>query len=108
MLENNFNQNEIMQRVAFFRNKRKMSASALSKSLGHERNYIYRLEKGEIKLDLPTLQEILDILQVSCSEFFYIYYLDYENDMKVIETVREFKPKERESLISFLSLVSRR
>ena len=56
MKENSFEQENIMQRVGFFRNKKNISASELSRSLGHRRNYIYRLEKCEIKLDLSTLQ----------------------------------------------------
>ena len=106
MKEISFEQENIMQRVGFFRNKKNISASELSRSLGHRRNYIYRLEKCEIKLDLSTLQEILEILNVSVSEFFSFNYASYEQDKKFIETFNKLNQNAKDSLFNFLNFIS--
>lgn len=107
MDENIFNQDNLMNRVGFFANKNKMSASDLSRKLGHSRNYIYRLQKGEIKLDFQILQDILEILQVSPSEFFNYDYVNYEKDKQLIETVKKLNIKEREILLTFINTITK-
>jgi len=66
----NLSKNEIINRIKYFRQQRKISAYKLGMELGHSKTYFYRIESGEIQLTLEMFLDILDILKVSTSEFF--------------------------------------
>lgn len=61
---------DIIERIGYFRNQRKISAYKLGIELGHSKTYFYRIESGEIQLTIDMFLEILDILQVTTTEFF--------------------------------------
>ena len=66
----NLSKSEIINRIKYFRQQRKISAYKLGMELGHSKTYFYRIESGEIQLTLEMFLDILDILKVSTSEFF--------------------------------------
>ena len=66
----NLSKKEIIERIGYFRNLKKISAYKLGLELGHSKTYFYRIESGEIQLTLDMLLEVLEILQVSTTEFF--------------------------------------
>ena len=99
------NQTQIMHRVAYFRNANNISASQLSKKLGHSRSYIYRLESCQIKLDLQILMNILELLQVSTSEFFFYDFMNYKENMRSLSTLNKLTPSEKSILLSFINSV---
>lgn len=66
----NLSKKEIIDRIGYFRNQRNMSAYKLGMELGHSKTYFYRVESGEIQLNIDSLLEILEVLQVSTTEFF--------------------------------------
>ncbi|MBR2376566.1 MAG: helix-turn-helix transcriptional regulator [Clostridia bacterium] len=66
----NLSKKEIIERIGYFRNLKKISAYKLGMELGHSKTYFYRIESGEIQLTLDILLDVLDILQVTTTEFF--------------------------------------
>lgn len=66
----NLSKKEIINRIGYFRNLKNMSAYKLGLKLGHSKTYFYRIESGEIQLTLDMFLEVLDILQVTTTEFF--------------------------------------
>ena len=66
----NFTYKEILDRIEYFRNKKKISAYKLGLELGHSKTYFYRVESGEIQLTIEKFLDILDVLEVTTSEFF--------------------------------------
>ena len=66
----NLSKKEIINRIGYFRDLRNISAYKLGILLGHSKTYFYRIESGEIQLTLDTFLEILEILQVTTTEFF--------------------------------------
>ncbi len=100
----NLSKKEIIERIGYFRNLRKISAYKLGLELGHSKTYFYRIESGEIQLTLDMLLEVLDILQVSTTEFFcpalktedlvvldLIDGLSKENKQTIIDLVKKLK-----------------
>ena len=69
-MNKNFTYEDVIVRCGYFMDKRNVSAYDLSLKLGHSQNYIYKIQSGRIKLTVNTLLEILEILEVSTSEFF--------------------------------------
>lgn len=100
----NLSKKEILDRIGYFRTKKNMSAYKLGMELGHSKTYFYRIESGEIQLTIDMLLDVLDILQVSTTEFFYpiikeedkelfkaISNLSAENKQTIIELVKKLK-----------------
>lgn len=81
MENTNLSKKEILDRIGYFRNLRKMSAYKLGKSLGHAKTYFYRIESGEIQLTIDMLLEVLDILQVTTAEFFCPMFKKEDQDL---------------------------
>ena len=100
----NLSKKEIIDRIGYFRNKRNISAYKLGIELGHSKTYFYRIESGEIQLTVDMLLEILDILQVTTTEFFspiikeedkllldMISNLSYENKQTIIDLIKKLR-----------------
>ncbi|MDE5616188.1 MAG: helix-turn-helix domain-containing protein [Clostridia bacterium] len=78
----NLNRREILDRIAYFRNKKNLSVYQLGKMLGHAKTYFYRIESGEINLTIETLLDTLDILGVATAEFFYPDFENFSTDIE--------------------------
>ena len=100
----NLSKKEIIDRIGYFRNLRKISAYKLGMQLGHSKTYFYRIESGEIQLTLDMLLEVLDILHVTTTEFFcptlkeddkvlldMIGNLSTENKQTIIDLIKKLK-----------------
>ena len=93
-----------MDRIAYFRNKKNISAYQLGKMLGHAQTYFYRIESGAINLTIETLLDTLDILGVSTSEFFYPELSNYHSDMEFLQKISALNEEERASVLTLLNL----
>lgn len=95
---------EVIKRIGYFRNLRNISAYKLGMELGHSKTYFYRIESGEIQLTLDTLLDVLDILQVTTTEFFcptlkeddkvlldLINNLSQENKQTILDLIKKLK-----------------
>ncbi len=100
----NLSKKEIIERIGYFRNLKNISAYKLGIELGHSKTYFYRIESGEIQLTVDVLLEVLDVLQVSTTEFFcptlkvddknlleMIGNLSQENKQTIIDLVKKLK-----------------
>ncbi len=100
----NLSKTEIINRIGYFRNKKKISAYDLGLSLGHSKNYFYRIESGAINLTIETLLETLEILDVSTSEFFYSKPEEFEEDYSILEKINSLSDKEKNSITTLLNI----
>ena len=104
MKNENLTKKEIVERIGYFRNLKNISQYKLSRDLGHAQNYFYRVESGEISITLDMFLEILDVLQVSTSEFFcptlksedktllnLINGLNTENKQMIFDLIKKLK-----------------
>ena len=93
----NLSKKEIIDRIGYFRNKRNISAYKLGIELGHSKTYFYRIESGEIQLTVDMLLEILDILQVSTTEFFCPTLK--EDDLNLLNLIDNLSPENKQTII---------
>ncbi|MBO5925344.1 MAG: helix-turn-helix transcriptional regulator [Clostridia bacterium] len=93
----NLTKQDILNRIGYFRNLRNISAYKLGLELGHSKTYFYRIESGEIQLTLDTLLEILDILQVSTTEFFSPILK--EEDVALFEAFNNLSPDSKQTIL---------
>lgn len=100
----NLSKKEIIDRIGYFRNLRNISAYKLGMELGHSKTYFYRIESGEIQLTLDKLLEVLEILNVTTTEFFcptlkeddkvllnMIGNLSTENKQIIVDLIKKLK-----------------
>ena len=103
-MKNNMTREEILNRVAYLKNKKGMSAFQLSRELGHARTYFYRLQTNKMVLNLETLLEMLEIVDVTTEEFFYGDIDNYEEDMKFLKAYKMLSEEERKSIQTILNM----
>ena len=96
----NLNKKEILNRISYYRTKRNISAYKLGLELGHSKTYFYRIESGEIQLTLDTLLEILDILQVTTTEFFCPIIDD--SDKKLLEEFNHLSTDSKQTILDLM------
>ena len=85
MKKENLSKEEILNRIGYFRNKKNITAYKLGMQLGHSKTYFYRIESGEIKLTMEMFIDVLEVLGVTTSEFFYPFI--NEDDEKLITKI---------------------
>ena len=101
MEHNNMSYRDILYRIGYFRNLKNMSAYSLSLALGKDQSYIYKVEKGLIKISLQNFLEILTILGVSTFEFFCP---DVYQDANNIKLFKELNDKEVDAVLTLLKI----
>ena len=96
----NLSKKEIIEKIGYFRNLRNISAYKLSLLLGHSKTYFYRIESGEIQLTLDVFLEVLEILNVSTSEFFCP---NIKNDnIDLIETISSLSADNKQTILDLI------
>ncbi len=98
----NLSRADILNRIAYFMNLQNISAYQMSLKLGHSRNYFYRVESGEIQLTVEVLLEVLEILNLTTSEFFYPEVDKYKSDMDNLKILNRLNEEEKKSLLTLL------
>ncbi len=96
----NLSKKEIINRIGYFRNLRNISAYKLGLELGHSKTYFYRVESGEIALTLDMLLDILDILQVTTTEFFCPSLKD--DDKILLEMINNLSPENKQTILDLV------
>ena len=96
----NLSKKEIIERIGYFRNQRNISAYKLGIELGHSKTYFYRIESGEIQLTIDMLLEVLDILQVTTTEFFCPTLK--EDDKVLLDMIDDLSPENKNTIIDLV------
>lgn len=96
----NLSKKEIIERIGYFRNQRNISAYKLGIELGHSKTYFYRIESGEIQLTIDMLLEVLDILQVTTTEFFCPTLK--EDDKVLLDMIDNLSPENKNTIIDLV------
>lgn len=96
----NLSKKEIIERIGYFRNLKKISAYKLGMELGHSKTYFYRIESGEIQLTLDILLDVLEILQVTTTEFFCPMLT--KEDKNVLETFNSLSSDSKQTILDLM------
>lgn len=93
---------EIIKRINYFRNRKNMSARALSDAIDKSENYINRLENVGINLPITVLLEIINALEISPEEFFSRNFRTYRNDNELYNLIKDMPEDKKQSLTNFI------
>ena len=83
------NNKELLYRLAYFRNKKNMSAYELSMKLGKYSSYINRVENDRVKISTETLFEIFEVLDITAFEFFCPSVYQNVQDIELLKSLNE-------------------
>ena len=89
-------------RIGYFRNRKNLSARELSLRLGKSPTYVNQIESGNFNISLPVLLDIIDVLEISCAEFFAENYTDYNRDKEIIELLNKLPTDRKKSFIDLM------
>ncbi len=95
MFNQKLSKKEILDRIGYFLNKKKMSAYSLSLTLGKSSNYIYRIQSGRTNIYLDILLDILEILDVSLFEFTYPDLENFSTDLKMLDLIKKLENQDK-------------
>jgi len=96
----NLSKKEIIERIGYFRSQRNISAYKLGIELGHSKTYFYRIESGEIQLTVDMLLEILDVLQVTTTEFFCPTLK--EDDKALLDMIGDLSQENKQTIMDLI------
>ncbi len=96
------NLNDLAFRIGYFRNRKNLSARELSLRLGKSPTYINQIESRNFNISLPVLLDIIDVLEISCAEFFADNYADYRQDMEIISVLAKLPADRKKSFIDLM------
>lgn len=96
----NLSKKEILDRIGYFRNKKNFSSYKLGLELGHSKSYFYRIESGEIQLSLDKFLEVLDILEVTTTEFFCPIL--NEEDKEILDMINNLSIENKQTITDLI------
>ena len=96
----NLSKKEIIDRIGYFRSLRNISAYKLGMELGHSKTYFYRIESGEIQLTLDMFLDVLEILQVTTTEFFCPTLKN--DDLLLLDSINNLSPEDKQSILHLI------
>lgn len=99
-MEKILSKKQVLERIGYFRNLRKISAYKLGMELGHSKTYFYRVESGEIQLTIDMFLDVLDVLNVSTSEFFCP--LVKEEDKNVLDLYNRLSEDGKQTILDLM------
>ena len=92
---------EIIERIGVIRARAKLSARALSFSIGKSDPYISTLEtKRNFEPSLMTLLEIIKVCGSSPEEFFYHDIYKYKKDKEVIDYICDLTQNQKDAILN--------
>ena len=90
-----FNKQEIIERLKFFRTRAGLSQRELSGRLGLGNSYINSIESGKTALRIDALDEICKVLGISIFFFFYLGEIYNEDQKQIIDDLFKLKSEEQ-------------
>ena len=92
--------NEFLKRLNYFVEQSSLSKYEISLRLGNNENYMSRVLSGKNNIDINKFFDILEILQITPTEFFYTDYTNYKKDKVLIDLVTKLDDNEKSSLLT--------
>lgn len=94
----NLTRKEMFTRIKYFLKKKRMTATDLSRELGHEKTYLSRVERGVIEFNFSTFYAILDYLNITTFEFFYPDLEGFNDDINFLDLYKSLPDEEKHKL----------
>ena len=95
--------NEIIERIAYARNKINLSARKLSQRIDMNDCYINRLEsKKDFLPSVEVLMRIIEECGLTPEQFFYYDMNAYSKDIEIINQLKRLDDKQKEAIMTII------
>ena len=91
---------DIIERVAYFRNKKGISARKLSERIGKSYPYVHCLEQKQFEPSLNVILDIIDELEVSQEEFFANDYKSYKENKALLDFFGTLSATQKDAIMN--------
>ncbi|MDR0976095.1 MAG: helix-turn-helix domain-containing protein [Christensenellaceae bacterium] len=100
-----FNVNELVNRIAYLRNRANLSARKLSLRIGKAEGYCHKLESDKsFAPSFETMIEILEAVNSNFQELFYDNIADYKTDKELLTLLKSATPDRKQLAIDLLKV----
>lgn len=93
---------ELIERIAYFRTRRGLSARELSLMIGKHEGYINKLESADFNLPVSVLLTIISALEISEEEFFSVDYAAYAENKELLSLIQALPTDKKKNIIEFI------
>ena len=93
---------DVTDRIAYFREQKKLSAKELSLRVGKAEDYISKLESRNFNLPTFVLLDILNVLEVDYYEFFAKDYKNYKVNERILKAIENLNGRQRLLVLELL------
>ena len=93
---------EILSRIGFVRNTKKLSAREVSLRIGMSPQYVTQLESGRIVLTVEKLLQILEVCEFPVERFFSPNIVDYNVDEELKGLIESLPENKKKNIIEFI------
>ena len=92
--------NKMIEKIAKLRTDKNMSQKELSIKINKNHEYIHTLEtKKNFAPNFETFLDILEVFNISLTQFFYERFDDYLLDEDLITIIKNLPPKKKQAII---------
>ncbi|MGN0961352.1 MAG: helix-turn-helix domain-containing protein [Christensenellales bacterium] len=96
------NLKELVNRLGYFRNKRNLSSREVSLRMGYSETWYYRVEAGQIDINVSTLFGLCEVLEIQPSDLFYYDINKIEEDKELNNLIPKLTSLEKESICNLI------
>ena len=93
---------DIIQRIGYFRNRANLSMRETSLQLGHNPQFMSTIENKSIELEVKTLLDFCEIVNITPQDFFYMGEKFNEEDKNVLETFNGLSSDSKQTILDLM------
>ena len=98
----NISYDDIINRLAFFRNKANLSQREASMRLGYNPQFMKTIENKSIELKVKTLLDFCEIVDITPQDFFYLGEHYNKDDKNVLELYSNLSDDSKQTIIDLM------
>lgn len=106
-MERKFTYEDVLFRLGYFRNRNNLSAREVSIQLDHSGSFINRIENKHTKLNMQTLLEFFELVNITPIEFFYFKPEQFKKDKEIFDLISNLTNENRELVINLIKKLSK-
>ncbi len=101
-MDKNYDIDEILFKLGNLRDQKNLSQRKISEQLNHSESYINQLENKRTKLSVENFLKILELMEITPEQFFYVDQNNFEKDKILIELISNLSEENKDLAIKLL------
>ena len=93
---------EVINRIGFFRNKANLSLRETSMRLGYNPQFMKTIENKSIELNVKTLLDFCDVVEITPQDFFYLGEKYNPNDKYMLEMFNSLSADSKQTIVDLM------